>query len=299
MSATEIVWSWGARATACGFMAAFAALAMWAAVDPRTSASVVVFAGSFALACALLAVETWVFRVRVDAEGLRRRSLRGTDALAWHEVRAVRSIASRHEGMSIVHRRTSDIAEAFHVRLVTGRAGARPWDFNGWMTGLDALVAELAARALPQDLAWPTPVPPIAARALRVLEAANSVGLQLVAGFSLLFVLGVASMAIVSALDLAWTGHILLDVLLVGLGLLGCLGLLGSLAKLLGARRFVASGGSAGERRTAWMLDAAGSLGGVLLVVAFVPRVLGGAGDWGDWLLLAFGVGLVASALRG
>ncbi|WAS94901.1 PH domain-containing protein [Nannocystis punicea] len=118
-SALRLVWSWRARAIASIFAAGTAALAVWAAYDPRSDAWVTVATALLATVCTLAAVETHVFRVDADSEGLRRRSLCGTDTLAWTAIQAVRLVDTRHEGMAIVHARTTNLGAAFHVRLVT------------------------------------------------------------------------------------------------------------------------------------------------------------------------------------
>lgn len=299
MPSLQLVWSWRARALALASTAATAAISAWAAHDPKTAAWVPVAGAAVTLAFARVAAESLVFRVRVDAVGFTRRSLRGADALAWSELRGVRLIASRHEGAAIVHSQTTDPLEAFHARLLTDRAVARPWDFNGWMTGFDALLALAFERELPCAIEPPPPGHPLAAATLRALDTVNAIGFQLLAGFALLFCLFVGSVSIVVGLRLHLTRHFFLDLLLVALALLGLATLIRELARTVGARRL--AHGGAPVHRTDWLMDTASLIGGVLLLVAFIPRALAGAEpdhDWATWLLVVFGAFMVYASLR-
>jgi hypothetical protein len=294
----RIVWSWRARAVASGLAVASAAIAGWVAVDPRSSVWAVIGGGLFAATCVFMALETYVYRVDGDATGLRRRSLRGAGALAWSEIRGVRLVETHHNGLAIVHTRTSDLAEAFHVRLIAEPRARRPWDFNAWMAGFDdlrALVAERGWSPLEEPAAAEDPR---VATALRVLNDANEIGTQIVFGFALVFVLFVASVAIVAGADVEPTGHFFLDLVLVAGALLGCAGLVDALIKLRGARLMVQDGASDRERRTLWIANAASLIGGVLVLVAFVPRALAGGPDaWVAWVLVGMGAAALLGAL--
>lgn len=301
MGAAEITWSWRARAVAGLLAAASGGSTVWAALDARTSAAVAVAGGALALVLAILALETCVFRVRVDGEGLRRRSLRGTDAIAWREVRGVRLFASRHEGFQIVHRRTDDFAAATHARLVPASGDRRPWDFNGWMRGFDGLLAYAQEHKLPALFDVESVDPPVVARTLRALNRANAIGLQMVAGFALFFTLFVAAVGVVAGLDVNVTGNILVDLGLVAVGILAVVLLIGEGATLLGVRRPASDEATPDELRVRGLMTAASLVGGVLLLIAFVPRALAGADAevWVDWVLVAMGVLLVHGGLRG
>lgn len=296
----RIVWSWRARAIAAGLTALSALATVRAALDPKTAAWVVIAAGLLTAVCAYKTAEMLVYRVTVDAAGLRRRSLRGTDELPWHAVRGVRLVATRHEGMAIVHTLTLEYIESFHARLITDDRGARPWDFNAWMDGYRPLLRDIAGRELPPLVELRAPESPRVQRALDVLDTANAIGTQLVFGFALLFFLFIGSVAIVAGGHVRLTGRFGLDLVLVASALLGAAGLVDALVKLLGARRLVLDGVAVRERRTYWMANAASLIGGVLVLVAFVPRALAGGhpSGWVDWVLVAMGGIMVYGALR-
>ena len=75
--------------------------------------------------------------------------------------------------------------------------------------------------------------------------------------------------------------------------------LIAVVAWLIGGARY---GGSSDpeDRRTQWLMNAAGLIGGVLLVVWFLPRGLRGEDEpaWVTWILVAMGVFLIYGALR-
>lgn len=308
MSPLRIVWSWRARAIASGLAVVSAAVTVWAAIDPRTSAWTAIGGGLLAGVTALMALETYVYRVDGDAAGLRRRSLRGTDTLAWAEIRGVQLVDSRDTGLAIVHTPTRDLGAAFHLRLITelrgpaaqgsslpGPASRRPWKFNAWMRGYDEL------RGLAAERGWPVVVePPVregrwVALVLLSLAAINELGSQLVWGFALFFMLFMASLAIVSEVEP--TGNFWLDLVLVASALLGVAGLVDVLIKRYGGRREAQEDAGDGERRALWMAHAASLIGGALFLVMFVPRALAG-GPGVEWFLVGLGVLGLIGALR-
>ncbi|MDC0672285.1 hypothetical protein [Nannocystis radixulma] len=302
----RIVWSWRARTIASALAAVSVAVTVWAVVDPKSSAWVVIGGGLLAAVTACMALETYVYRVEGDAAGLRRRSLRGPDALAWSEVRGVRLVDSRHNGLAIVHTRTGDLDAAFHLRLLTESRGTgslgspssrRPWNFNAWMVGFDEL------RALVAEHEWPRLDEPVVeesprlAKVLVRLSEANEIGTQIAFGFALFFVVFMASVAILVEVDL--TGNFLLDLVLVAGALLAGAGLVDALVKSRGARLMAQEDASDRERRTLWLANAASLIGGVLVLVAFVPRALaGGPNVWVDWILVGMGAMALLGALR-
>jgi Ca2+/Na+ antiporter len=293
--ALRIVWTWRARAIASAFAAATAALTVWAAVDPRSDAWVAIATALLATVWTLVAVETHVFRVDADSEGLRRRSLRGADTLAWSAIRAVRLVDTRQESMAIVHARTTHLGAAFHVRLVTEREGGRPWNFNGWMDGFDDLLGIVAEREWPRLTTPQAPDSPLLGWTLRVLGRVIELGWAIVAGFALLFALFMASLYIVDA-GVEPTRYFGFDLLIVALALLAAAWLVDSLVRKLGARRLLRDG-LVERSRADWMMSAAGLVFGVLMLVLFVPEAL--AGDSGAWLLVGLGaLGLLGTLLR-
>lgn len=305
----RIVWSWRARAVASGLAAASAAITVWAAVAPKSPASTVIFCGLVAAVTAGMALETYVYRVDGDAAGLRRRSLRGTDTLAWEDVRGVRLVDTRDTGLAVVHTRTGNLGAAFHVQLLTqphgagphgsslrGPASRRPWRFNAWMSGYDELRRLVAARgwaALDEPLAE---VDPRTAKVIEGLDAVNEIGRQIVWGFALLFMTFMASVGLV---DLDLRRDFFLDVALVAGALLMGAALVDALLKWFGGRAAAQAYASPGERRTLWMIHAASLIGGVLFLAMFVPRALAGGPDvWVDWVLVGFGALALFGALR-
>lgn len=303
----RIVWSWRARVIASGLAAASVAVTVWAANDPRSSVWVVIGGGLLAAVISLMALETYVYRVDGDAAGLRRRSLRGADGLAWSEIRGVRLFRSRDTGLAIVHTRTGDLDEAFHLRLITESRGAqpldssapgppsrRPWNFNGWMVGYGELRALAAERGWPPIVEPVVEVHPRAARALGILSEVNGIGTQIAFGFALFFLVFMASVGIAAEYEV--TGNFFVDLALAAGALLGCAGLVDALLKRQGARRRAQEDASEREVRTLWMAHAAGLIGGVMFLVMFVPRALAGGPDvWVDWVL----VGMAVLALLG
>lgn len=310
MSPLRIAWSRRARAIASGLAAASVAVAVWAAYDPKTSVWGAIGAGLVAVVTSLMALETYVYRVEGDAAGLRRRSLRGADGLAWSEIRGVGLVRSRDSGVAIVHTRTGQLDEAFHLRLIIESRGAqplesngpgpssrRPWQFNAWMAGYDDLRALVAERGWPALNEPAVEMNPRLARGLGILGEVNGIGTLITFGFALFFLVFMASAGI--AAEFAVTGDFFVDLVLAAIALLAGAGLVDALLKRFGGRQTAQEEASDRERRTLWLAHASALIGGVMFLMMFVPRALaGGPNVWVDWILVGVGAAALLGGLR-
>ncbi|MCB9705200.1 MAG: hypothetical protein H6711_25220 [Myxococcales bacterium] len=299
----ELRWGWRLRAAGLALALVCAALGAWALGDPASSSEAKIVSLSGAVIAAFVAVELFTMRTTIDERGLRRRSLAGRIEVAWRQVRVALLFTAEPRDGGVAHLRTVDPRAATHVVLRLDPPGARPWSFNAWMDGFPALVEALAERDL-LGVVDPGEPPPSAAealmdRGLKRLNRLNEGLYRVIAGFALVFVLLVAGLVLVVGADVSLTGDILIDAPLCSAILFGALVLVCGLLRALGAGRRPARGdfvpGGLG-----WTMSAAGLLGGLLLLIGFVPRALGGEVDkpWVDGVLAAVGAFLVYGALR-
>jgi hypothetical protein len=311
----ELRWGWRVRLAAIGMACALAACAVWAWRDPETTLAGAVVATGFAVAGLVVAAALLVDRVRVDDRGLERRTLFRTRDLPWSAIDAALLVRTYQRGATIIHERVLDFDVAEHVILRC--EGRRSWSLNAWMDGFEALLAEVARRQLPRALvAVPMPrggqeaaalgLAPLptrggeaAAAGLRALDQFNAAGAVVLSAFALLFVLLVGAFALIFGLGVVITGSWIVDLGLVCVALLAALWGASRVLGRIGAARFGdADAVPGGVSRVDWMLSGAGLLGGILLLVGFIPRVFaGGENLWVDLVIAALAAFLVYSAI--
>lgn len=294
---------WGRRVRVAGTLglAASIGLTAWARIHPGASAFTVGGAAALALVMLVGVVAMFVFRVRVDEKLFERRTIRGVDTLAWEEVEAAVLVATHVRGNTIVHTRTLDPAAASHVLLYPHKGGRR-WHFHAWMTEFPALVAAARSRdlvTLERPEAGPlTRGEQVLGRVLDRGDGFNRLGAGIVGWFALVFVLFVASLSLVDFFAVSVFGPFFVHLTLVALALLGLVYGLTLVLRAVGALRDVDDTGAASDGE--WPMAAASLIGGVLLVVGFLPRALDGdAREWLDALLVVVGIFFVWVPLRG
>ncbi|MEZ4382153.1 MAG: PH domain-containing protein [Nannocystaceae bacterium] len=301
-------WGWRLRLGGVAASLALAATSAWAWVDPRTSTLAAALATIAPILGVVVTLRLFRMRVRVDAEGLRGRYRFGERALPWSAVDAATLLRTYQRGATIIHEHVRDPAAAMHVIL--HERGGRGWAFNDWMSGFAELVAEVSRRGLVDRRgaavamtvdeasagAHEEDEESLAARGLRGIERFNRGGAAVLSAFALLFVLVVGAFALTLSAGVRITGSWAVDLGLVAVGLFAALWGVSRVLSAIGAARFEAPPG--GASRVDWMLNGAGLLGGILLLVAFIPRALAG-GDrlWVELLIAAMAALLVYSAI--
>lgn len=294
---------WGRRVRVAGVLglAASLGLTVWASVHPGAAALTVGGAAALTLVALASVVSMFVFRVRLDEKMFVRRTIRGADTLAWEEVEAAILVESHVRGNTIVHARTLDPAAASHVLLYPFKGGRR-WHFHRGMTDFPALVAAARGRDL---VTLDRPDARLPSRGERVLEQAavkldgfNRLGAGIVGWFALLFVLFAASLSLVDFFAVSVFGPFFVYLALVALALLGLVYGLTLALRAVGGLRDVDDTGAPTDGE--WPMAAASLIGGVLLIVGFLPRALDGdERTWLDALLVVVGALFVWAPLRG
>lgn len=120
---------------------------------------------------------------------------------------------------------------------------------------------------------------------------------RIVEWYALVFMLFAAALGLVAGLDVTLTGNILIDLVLVAVILFGAVyGLMRAL-RAIGARR---RSSEVGPPHAEWPFEAAGLVGGLLLVVVFLPRALSAADrSWFDVVFALVGAVMSLGTLRG
>jgi hypothetical protein len=290
MPPLTVRWSLRSRLLAALFTVLSLALAAWSFTTPgAVIASVLAAAGLLFWPLAL--AHTLLFRVESDDTGLDIRELRGARHIPWNALLRVELIAQWRDTGYTIRAATTDPAEAYHIVLVT-RTGRI--NLNRHMEGIDALLDDLHRRGelqigheIMRDAALRAERP-----AMRALDTLAHGASFFKAGFGALFVTLLVSLMAAVSPRFALTGSLLVDLIATAAILLGLFAAVIHLARSLRLQRFGLTPKDPPPSTVDLLFTYTAAIGGPLLVVGFLPRLIAGSeqGRPIDGILLLVGV---------
>jgi hypothetical protein len=291
----DVRWSTKGRAL-LALSVPFCAWLAWYSFTSSTQPSPVVgyLAVAGTLGALVLQAHLAVYRVQATIAGIVETSLRGTRRIPWRDVTKVEFVAQARDGDKIV-RWAASPEEAFHVIVHTrqGRVAV-----HRWMKDVDDLVAALRRdrEAMYREAATPAVArddPTV--RSVLAPSPLNAAVNRAHDGLALL-------RAVLVALPLSWlTG--LAAVIATRASITGSLWIDATLAALVPwalafagytwivrvrRERFGADRAKPQLGAKDFVLTVAAAMGGLLILVCFVPRALGARGETADFALVAF-----------
>ncbi|UQA60777.1 hypothetical protein [Polyangium aurulentum] len=293
-------WSARARLIAAVFVVASVAFGLWAHSSPRrTLTAELMAAGIFAASLFALAWAS-LFRITAEEEGLWVRSLRGGRRVRWEEIERVELIAQWQENGAIVRVATTDPAAAYHVVLML-RGGDRI-NLNRAMDGIDGLLAALGQKGalVLDDSILRAAVASDAYAVARGVAAVGRGAKMAKVALGAVLLTFIVSLGLASTRAFALTGNLFVDMGAVAALLLGAFAGAVALARALRARRFGSPSREGEPGAGDLVMIYAAALGGPLLLIWFVPRVVAGAdeGRHIDVILVLMGLLLASVPLR-
>ena len=293
-------WSARARLVAAAFVVASIEFGLWVHSSPRGTLTAVLMAAGLFAASLFALVKVSLFRVTAEEEGLWVRSPGGSRRVRWEEIERVEMIAQWQEDGAIVRRATTDPAAAYHVALML-RGGGRI-DLNRAMDGIDGLLEALGRKGalVLDDTIMRAAVASAAYAVARGASAAERGAKMAKVALGAAVLTFIVSLRLASTRSFALTGNIFVDMAAVAALLLGAFGSAVALARALRARRFGSPSREGEPGAGDLVLSYAAALGGPLLWIWFVPRLLTGSDEGRpiDAILVLMGLLLASVPLR-